>query len=95
MSLKKAYEQKFEAQLKEWNAEIEKLKTKAGKAKAEAHIAYHENIEKIKEKKEVVQKKLADLRAAGEDAWEDLRAGVEKAWKNFEEAVKSAMNQFK
>jgi len=57
MSLKKAYEQKFEAQLKEWNAEIEKLKTKAGKAKAEAHIAYHENIEKIKEKKKKWSKK--------------------------------------
>jgi len=95
MSLKKAYEEKLEAQLKEWNAEIDKLKAKAAKAKADAQITYHEKIAKIKEKKEVVQKKMTELGNAGEDAWEDLRAGVEKAWKNFEDAVKSAMNQFK
>jgi hypothetical protein len=36
MESKKAYQEKMEAQLKEWSARIDLLKAKADKAKAEA-----------------------------------------------------------
>ena len=40
MDKRKAYEEKFDAQLKEWSAEIALLNAKADKAKAEAKIEY-------------------------------------------------------
>ena len=45
MSIKKAYEKKFEAQLNEWKTEIDKLKAKVEKAEADAQITYHKQIE--------------------------------------------------
>lgn len=73
MSMKKAYEEKLQAQLDEWNAEIEKLKAKADKAEADAKIEYYEQIEKLREQQQEAQAKLNELRRAGEDAWEDLK----------------------
>ena len=42
---RKAYEEKFDAQLKEWSARIELLKAKADNARADAKIEYIKTIE--------------------------------------------------
>ncbi len=65
MSLKNAYEKKLQAQLDEWNAEIEKLKAKAHKANADAQIEYHKKLEEIKDKREAAKAKLADTERGG------------------------------
>ena len=95
MSLKDAYQEKLEAKLKEWNAEIEKLEAKAAKAKADARINYNEKLEDVKRKREAAREKLSELKGAGENAWENLKAGVENAWQSLEDAVKSAKSHFK
>ena len=41
---RKAYEEKGDAQLKEWNAQIALLKAKAENAKADAKIDYYKTI---------------------------------------------------
>ena len=43
--IRKAYEEKIDAQLNELNAQIELLKAKAEKAKVEATIDYYKAIE--------------------------------------------------
>jgi len=80
MDKRKAYEEKFEAQLKEWSAEIALLKAKADKATAEAKIEYYKVIEAFQRKQETAMMKLQELRGAGDDGWEDLKIGAEKAW---------------
>lgn len=94
MSQKKAYEQKMDAQIKEWQAKIDVLKAKAEKAGADQKVKYYENIESLKAKKKNVEEKLNQLKTSGENAWDELKEGVEKAWDDLKGAVESASKKF-
>jgi hypothetical protein len=92
---RKAYEEKFDAQLKEWSAEIALLNAKADKAKAEAKIEYYKTIETLQGKQEAARTKLRELRGAGDDAWEDLKSGAENVWAEVKAAFQSGTSRFK
>jgi len=95
MGMKEAYQDKMEAQLREWQAKIDVLKAKADKAGTEQRIKYHERIEKLRTQKKAAEAKLAELRNASEGAWEDLKTGVEMAWEDLKLAVEEANKKFK
>jgi hypothetical protein len=92
---KKAYEEKFDAQLKEWNAQINLLQAKANNAKADAKIEYVKTIEALQRKQNEARTKLQELKAAGDEAWEDIKAGAEKAWAEVKTAFHDATSRFK
>jgi uncharacterized coiled-coil DUF342 family protein len=95
VSQKDAYIQKLQARLHEWDKEVDRLATKAIKAKADAKLEYYEQIEELRDKQDVAIEKLEKLRQASDDIWEDLKAGIESAWNDLSEAVKSASSRFK
>jgi hypothetical protein len=92
---RKAYEEKIDAQLKEWSAQIALLKAKADQAKADAKIEYYKTIEALQRKQNDAKAKLQELRTAGDEAWEDLKAGSEKAWSEIKTALHDATSRFK
>jgi len=92
---RKAYEEKLDAQLKEWNAQIALLKAKAENAKADAKIDHYKTIETLQAKQDAARTKLQELRSAGDDAWEDLKAGAENVWTELKTAFQSAASRFK
>ena len=92
---RKAYEEKIEAQLEEWNAQIALLKARADKAKAEAKIEYYKTIEALQHKQDEAGTKLRELKTAGDEAWEDLKTGAEKAWDEVKAAFHIAASKFK
>jgi len=92
---KKAYEEKLDAQLKEWNAQINLLQAKANNAKADAKIEYIKTIEVLQRKQNEAKTKLQELKAAGDEAWEDIKAGAEKAWGEVRTAFRDATARFK
>lgn len=95
MSMKQAYEKKLQAQLDEWNAQIDVLKAKADSAEADVQLKYYKQIEELREQQAAAKVKLDELKNAGEDAWEDLKAGVESAWSSLSNSLKSATSRFK
>lgn len=95
MNLKEAYQQKMDAQFKEWQAKIDLLKAKADQAKAEQKIKYYEQIESLRVKQQHVHEKLEEMRSASESAWEELKAGVDLAWQDLKGSVERAMDKFK
>lgn len=95
MSMKEAYEKKIQAQLDEWGAEIDKLKARADAAEADAQLKYYKEIEELRTMQDDARGKLAELKEAGDDAWEDLKAGIDSAWVSLSSAVKSATSRFK
>jgi len=95
MSMKETYEQKLEAQLDEWSAQIDKLKAKADGAEADIQLEYYKKIEELRTMQESATHKLSELKDAGDDAWEDLKAGIDSAWDSLGNAVKSAASRFK
>jgi chromosome segregation ATPase len=92
---RKAYAEKVEAQLKEWGTNIDILKAKAEKAKAEAKIKYYERIQDLRAKQESLDQKLQELKESGEEAWEEVKTGVDQAIKDLKEAFKRAKSKWK
>ena len=95
MDIKEAYEQKLQAQLDQWKADIDKLKAKANEADADAKIEYYNQIDKLQAMQETARNKLTELKESGDDAWDDLKAGIESAWDSLGNALKSAKSRFK
>jgi hypothetical protein len=92
---RKAYEEKLDAQLKEWSAQIALLKAKADNARADARIEYYKTIDALQRKQNDATAKLRELKTAGDEAWEDLKTGAEKAWAEVKTAYHDASSRFK
>jgi nucleotide-binding universal stress UspA family protein len=92
---RKAYQEKIEAQLKEWSARIDELKAKAERSKAEIKIKYEKQIEVLRSKQDAVQQKLREFKETGEETWEGLKTGVEKGLNDLKETFDQAISKFK
>ena len=92
---RKAYEEKLDAQLKEWNAKIALFKAKAENAKADAKIGYYKAIDALEHKQNEARTKLHELKTAGDEAWESVKAGAEKVWAEVQTAYHDAASKFK
>ncbi len=92
---RKAYEEKLDAQLKEWHAQITLLKAKAENAKADVRIDYYKTIEALEQKQDKANTKLQELKTAGDEAWEAVKTGAGKAWAEFKTAYDDAASKFK
>ena len=95
MDKKQAYVEKMQSQLKEWSLEIDRLKAKADEAKAEAKIEYAKRVEELRAMHENASKKLDELKASSDVAWEDLKTGIDASWSALSSAIKSAFSHFK
>ena len=91
---KLAYEQKVQAQIDKWNADMDRLKAEAMTANADTKLKLDEQLNKLTEKKKQAQEELDKLRRAGEDAWEDMKIGIDQSLTIFGESVKSAVERF-
>jgi chromosome segregation ATPase len=95
MSEKELYQQKAQAQLDEWKAELEKLKAKASGASADAQLEMKEQIQALEGKFEEGKAKLAEIAEASDDAWESIKEGIESAWSSLKSAFSDAGSKFK
>jgi len=92
---RKAYEEKLDAQLKEWKAQIVLLKAKAKNAEAGAKIDYYKTIDGLEQKQNKAKTKLKELKTAGDEAWEAVKSGADKAWAEVKAAYHDAVEKFK
>ncbi len=95
MSAKELYQQKKQAQLDEWQAELDKLKAKASGASADAQLELNKEIEELEGKIEHGKAKLAELAEASEGAWGSVKVGVESAWDSMKSSFSDAAAKFK
>ncbi len=92
---RKAYEEKLDAQLKEWSAQIALLKAKADNAKADAKIEYYKTIESLQGRQKEAATKLQELKTSGDEAWDDIKKSAEKVWAEAKTAYHNASSRFK
>lgn len=95
MNDKELYQQKQQAQLDEWKAEVDRLRAKASGASADAQLEMNKQIKVLESKLEEGMAKLAELAKAGEDAWESIKVGVDAAWGSMKSALSDAASKFK
>ena len=87
--------ERLEEQLKEWGVDLEKLKSRANKARADAKAEIDREITSLRARLNEAQKKLAELKTAGDAASVEMRKGVENAWVELRKAFESATAKFK
>jgi TolA-binding protein len=94
MGLKETYQEKIEAQLKEWTTKIRELQAKAEMAKADTKIELQKRLLDLHTKRQAAQQKLKDLQATSADAWEKARPDLEKALDNLKSAWENVKKSF-
>ena len=95
MGLREEYQNKVEAQIREWDAKVEELKAKAEQAKAEAKIEYLEQIEALKAKGVVIKKGFEELKSSGEDVWGGLKGKLDTVMEEFKGILDGIASKFK
>ena len=94
MRARTAYVREMEAQLEAWEADISKLRARAGQASAELRVGYNEQLEALQKNQRAAREKLDELEQASDEAWEDLRTGAEATWEDLKTAVERAVSRF-
>jgi len=92
---KELYKQKFQAQLDEWKADINKLKAKAMESKADAQLEINKLVVELEAKVQVATAKLGELSEASEGALDSVKKGVESARDALKSSVRDARSKFK
>lgn len=84
------YIQKLEAQINEWQADIDKLKAKLAGASVGTKLEINQHITSMESNLEEAKSKLDELRKASDDSWEMIKADVEKSWDSIKSAFQDA-----
>ncbi|MBR9975016.1 MAG: coiled coil domain-containing protein [Bacteroidetes bacterium] len=90
MNEKELYQQKKQAQLDEWKAEVDKLKARAAGASADAKLELNKHIGTLEGSLAEGRAKLAEVANASEDSWESIKDGVESKWDSMKSAFSDA-----
>ena len=81
MAAKQEFQNKMQARLDDLEAQIEELMAQATRSD------YDEYLTNIRSKQENAKAKLAELEAAGDEAWVDHKSSVNRAVRDVENAL--------
>ena len=95
MNEKELYQQKKQAQLDQWKAELFKLKAKASEASADTKLKMNSHIEWLESKVEEGKTRLSAIEDAGEEEWESVKDGLESVWDSMKSAFSEAADKFR
>ena len=87
---KESYLQRRTQQLQQWERVIDKLISRADKAKDISETDLRHHIVKIQVKKARTEVILRHLQEEGNGKWDDIKAGLEKSWKDLRKAFLKA-----
>ncbi|MBU1206290.1 MAG: universal stress protein [Proteobacteria bacterium] len=89
----KTYQEKVEAQLKEWGAKIDEMRAQAEKVKAKIIRRYEDQVGELRAKEEAVRQKMLEIRNVGEGAWEDSKSDMEKSLDSLRNDLERALSK--
>jgi len=87
--------ERMEKELKEWGVDLDKLKSRANKAKADVKTEIDREVSALRAKLNEARKKLEELKTAGGAASTEMKKGVENAWAELKRAFDGARAKFK
>lgn len=89
--LKKAYQEKTEAKIKEWSAKLSELKSKTTGLNQDAKEKINPTIEQLQQKINQSKESLAQLRKLSQENWQQAKAKLE----GISEGIKNAIGEIK
>ena len=95
MDKRTEYVETLSARMIEWEAQIDRLKTRATSAIPEARLEYSNAVAALQLKRDEAAVKLQGISTAGDYEWEDLKAGTEEVWGDFRTMLHDAVMKIK
>ena len=89
------YRQKYEAQLREWEAKVEEMRARSDKLDAQSRLDMKTYFDAADARCQTARSKLRDMADAAEDTWEELKGNAENTWNEFKAAVEGAYDAFR
>lgn len=89
------YRQKYEAQLREWEAKVQEMRARSDRLDAQARLDMRTHFDTVDARWQAARSRLRDIGDAAEDTWEDMLRNAEKAWSDFKSAVEGAYDAFR
>ena len=90
-----SYFKTMEAQLKQWDAEVDRMTAQGAKASAEMRDEYQEQIKALRADRDDVFKKMREMRAAGQAATLEMKTAVDVAWQSLKKSLERATSNLK
>ncbi len=84
-------QKKYEAQLKEWGAELDKLKEQAQKKSAESKISSQKKIDELEARMQRLNDNLKALKEAGNETWGNVKEELDKGADAFKKQLKELL----
>jgi chromosome segregation ATPase len=94
MNKKDLYKQKLQAELDEWQADVDKMKAKLGGASVGAKLEINQEINQLEGKLGEGRNKLEELSEATEENWENLKASIDETWEGIANSFKDTFGKF-
>jgi len=95
MSMYADYVATMQAQMKNWDADVDALEAKGRTASEQARTAYEANVVQLRASREAAQKVFQQLSAASESASVQMQAGMEGAWATMQKALEKVSSDLK
>jgi chromosome segregation ATPase len=89
MSIRDIYEKNMQVRLDECKARLEVFKEKAEQEETNLQLEYYTLIDEIKLELDTANKKLEQLKQAGDETWEEFKTEVEVTWDTLDELIRS------
>ena len=89
MSKRDEFIRKMKDRLDEWNQEIDVFEENIRKIKTDMTDKYQAQIDELRNKRREGDRKLEQIRTAGEDTWAHLKAESEHAWNAMMDALEA------
>jgi hypothetical protein len=87
MGINAEYVTAMEAQLKQWDADVDAIAAQGERANIAARAAYHQQMKGLRASRDAAQKTFQEIRVATEAASVQMRAGMEVTLKTMREAL--------
>lgn len=84
---RQAYQQKMEAQLARWRADILTLEAELNEAQTSEKIALQEQLATLKTKMQHAAERLDNLKESTGDAWAEIQTDIDDIWEELSQAV--------
>jgi len=94
MTSRENYVKKLQAQLDEWNSEINVLRADAQRVKTETKAEFEKRIEQLRHKCEAAKEKIKNIHESDNVGWEELKEGTDQMWNGIKQLFKDTKTEF-
>lgn len=92
MEKRDLYKQKYEAQLREWQAKLDGMKAQAEKLTVQAKLDVRPHLDAVHAKFNSAKAKLNEIADATNDKWDTVVKDVDHTWNDFKAAAQGAFD---